>query len=206
MIHLELYETFNNKVKIGIDIDGTICNFSEGYNNLYKQYFPDKEPAINDNWFWYQQMDYNGERPQDWFNKTKAEVFGIAQPYPDAVETINNIFDVIVKPRVFNLNIITYQPTEESKQAAKDWINKCGFKFDEIIFVKNAKDKWNYADIMVDDADKVIGSKPLSKVSIKIDQLWNTKTVGDFNLRNIKALSINIIEQAINKLQNKTTL
>ena len=38
MKYLQLYETFTNKVLIGIDIDGTISNFGEAYNSLYKRY------------------------------------------------------------------------------------------------------------------------------------------------------------------------
>ena len=39
---LKYYEDYINKVSIGIDIDGTINNFGEAYNTLYKKYFPDK--------------------------------------------------------------------------------------------------------------------------------------------------------------------
>ena len=79
-------------------------------------------------------------------------------------------------------------------------------KYDDIVFVSAAKDKWKHADIMVDDADKVLGNKPLSKVAIKIEQTWNTATTGDISIPNIKALSINIMKNAIEKLKNKTTL
>jgi hypothetical protein len=205
MKYLELYETFTNKVEIGIDIDGTLCNFSDAYNNLYKTYFPDKEPALNDDWYWYQRMDYNGVKPGEWFRSKKAEVFDLAQPYPDAVNTLNNIYDFI-KTHGFTLNIVTCQQSKEAKEAAKVWIDKYGFKYDDIIFVDASKDKWKYADIMVDDADKVVGTKPVSKVCIKIDQLWNTATNGDIDIPNIKGLTIDVIQQAISKLKNKTTL
>lgn len=205
MIHLKQFETFTNKVTIGIDIDGTICNFSDAYNDTHKKYFPNEEPVINDDWYWYRKMNYEGEDPDKWFKAKKSEFFNIALPYTDAVNTINNIYDFI-KTYGFNLNITTYQPTEESKEAARSWIDKFGFKYDEIIFVKNAKDKWNYADIMVDDADKVIGTKPLSKVAIKVEQLWNKNSEGDFNIPNIKSLTIDLIKQAIGKLKNKTTI
>lgn len=204
MRHLQKFETFTNKVVIGIDIDGTINNFSDAYNNLYKTYFPDKEPAINDDWFWYQKMDYNGVKPGEWFRSKKAETFEMSQPYPDAVVTVNNIYDFI-KTYGYILNIVTNQPTPESKEAAKKWLEKYGFKYDNIIFVDAAKDKWNHADIMVDDADKVIGTKPLSKICIKIDQPWNTKTEGDINIPSIKGLTIDVVKLAISKLKNNTT-
>lgn len=205
MKYLKLYETFKNKAIIGIDIDGTICNFSDAYNALYKRYFPDKEPLINNDWYWYQKMDYNGQNPDTWMREKKAEIFTIAQPYPDAVITINNIYDFI-KTYGFTLNIVTLQQTEAAKIAAKKWIDDHGFKYDDIIFVNAAKDKWNHADIMVDDSEKVIGNKPLSKVSIKINQLWNHNTNGDIDISNIKGLTIDTIKHAIDKLKNKPML
>jgi len=202
MKHLILFETFTNKITIGIDIDGTINNFFDGYNLLYKRYFPDKEIVnITDDWFWYQKMDYNGENGRKWFNEHKAEVFEISQPYSGAVESVNNIYD-FAKSYGFTLNIVTNQPTEASQVAAKEWLDKYGFKYDNIIYSETSKDKWKYADIMVDDADKVIGVKPLSKVSIKIDQPYN-KAESDFTIPNIKSLTIDIIKQAMAKLKNK---
>lgn len=205
MIYLKKFENFSKKITIGIDIDGTINNFTEAYNKLYKNYFPDKDPLEATDWGWYQRMDYNGEDPRKWFKIKKAETFDISLPYDGAVNTINTIYD-FVKSYGYTLNIVTNQVTEEAKQKSKIWLDKFGFKYDDIIFVDAAKDKWKFVDIMVDDADKVIGTKPLSKVSIKIIQKWNENTEGDFNIFSIKDLSINIIKLAINKVNNKIVI
>jgi len=205
MKYLEIYETFTNKVVIGIDIDGTISNFAESYNILFKKYFPNNEVFIADDWYWYRKMNYDGADPDKWFKSKKAETFDLAQPFPGAVNNINNIYEFI-KTHGHTLDIVTNQITPESKTEAKVWLDKYGFKYDNLVFVDAAKDKWKYADIMVDDADKVINSKPLSKVSIKIEQLWNIHDKGDFNIPSISALSIDLIQQAISKLKNNTTL
>jgi len=205
MKHLIFYETFTNKVIIGIDIDGTINDFFNGYNLLYKKYFPEKKIPDADDWYWYKKLDYNGIDGRKWFNQHKAEVFEISQPYPGAVDAINNIYELI-KSYGFTLNIVTNQPTPDSQIAAQKWLQKYGFKYDNLIFSETSKDKWKYADIMVDDADKVIGVKPLSKVSIKIEQPYNIHTESDFNIPNIKALNISLIKQAIDKVKNKTTI
>ena len=196
-------ESLDKKVTIGVDIDGTINNFGDAYNTLFKRYFPDNEVFINDDWYWYKKMNYNGKDPQKWFKQKKAETFDISQPYENAVNTINNIYDFI-KTHGHTLNIVTNQVTEEAREKAKIWLDHFGFKYDDIIFVNAAKDKWKYADIMIDDADKVLNNKPLSKVSIKIVQLWNEKSVGDFNIPNIGSLTIDITQKAINKFINKS--
>ena len=198
-------ETFTNKLTIGIDIDGTINNFVEGYNSLYKKYFPDDETTSTDDWYWYKNMNYNGEDPKKWFNSKKSETFDLSQPYPNAVNIVNNLYDML-KSHNFNLNIITYQPTNESKNAAKKWLDRFDFKYDQLICVDSSKDKWKYADILIDDAADVIGSKPLSKVSIKIEHPYNSDVDGDFNIPNIENLTINLMKNAISKVKNKTTL
>lgn len=206
MKYLKYYETFTNKVIIGVDIDGTINDFFNGFNLLYKKYFPEKEALTGeDEWYWYRKMDYDGVEPVKWFREHKSEIFDISQPYPDAVTTINNIYD-FAKSYGFTFNIVTHQPTEDSKDAAEKWLQKCGFKYDGITFTNSSKEKWNFVDIMIDDAEKVLNSKPLSKISIKIVQPYNINTAADFTIQNIKGLTIDLVKQAIAKLKNKTTL
>jgi hypothetical protein len=106
----------------------------------------------------------------------------------------------------FTMNIVTNQPTEDSKVAAEKWLQQFGFQYDNLIFSESSQDKWKYADIMVDDADKVIAVKPLSKISIKIEQPYNVETEADFSIPNIKALTIDLVKSAISKLKNKTTV
>lgn len=203
-----LLESNKDNIVVGVDVDGTINNFADAYNELYKKYFPNEEVYPVDNWYWYMKMNYGGindKEKQKWFKNIKAETFDVSKIYPNAVITINNIYDFI-KSKGFKMNIVTNQVTQESRDKCKIWLDNYGFKYDEIIFVDSAKDKWKYADIMIDDADKVLNSKPLSKVSIKIEQLWNEGVDADFIIPNISSLTINIIQKAIDKLKLKNTL
>ncbi len=196
-----LNESNIDNIVIGIDIDGTINNFADAYNKTYKKYFTDNEVFEVDDWFWYKKMDYGEHDVDKWFREKKAETFNISQPYPDAVVTINNIYD-FVKNQGCTLKIVTHQPTKESNYAAIFWLDEKGFKYDDIVFVNSPVDKWKHVDIMVDDADKVIGSKPLDKVAIRIEQPWND-IEGDFNIPNIKSLTINLMKEAIDKVKQK---
>lgn len=201
-------EALINKIVIGVDVDGTINDFHTAYNIIYKRYFPDSDVFEPDDWYWYKKMDYNGLsdiEKQKWFKNAKAETFDISKPYANAVTTINNIYDFI-KSHGHTLNIVTNQVTQEAKDKVKIWLDEYGFKYDDLIFVDAAKDKWKFADIMIDDAEKVINNKPLSKVSIKIDKKWNEGIMGDFNIPNIDSLTIQLIQTAISKFEDKNTI
>ena len=186
----------------GIDIDGTINNFSEGYNTLYKMYFPDKEIIPVTDWYWYQKLDYNGEKPRKWFDAKKHEMLSISKPFPGAVEAIDKIYKYI-KDNGMQLKIVSQQPNELSKVEAEKWLKKYGFIYDELIFAETSKSKWNNADIMVDDAEKVIIFAPENKVSIKVEQVWNEGVPSDLSIKDITKLTPVVVDTAIAKLKNK---
>ncbi len=43
---------------------------------LYIKDISDKA-LINNDWYWYQKMDYNGQNPDTWMREKKAEIFTI---------------------------------------------------------------------------------------------------------------------------------
>jgi hypothetical protein len=200
MKHLKLFETFTNNIVIGIDIDGTINNMVDAYNDMYSKYFPNNKVFKADMWDWYQQMEYGDSDAKQWFNSHKAEVFDTCQPYPGAVYTIGKIYD-FVKSLGYTLNIVTNQPTPEAKVAAKKWLDKNGFKYDDVNFADPSSAKWNYADIMVDDGLKVLKSKPADKVTIKIMQLWNKDLNSNFEISSINSLTPELLQKAIDQYE-----
>lgn len=192
------------KIKFGVDVDGTMNNFGEGFNNLYKKYFPDKTPEPVDDWYWYRRMDYNGCDPDEWFDDHKHEICQISQPYQDAIETVNKAYNYI-KSLGGDMIVVTFQPTEKSIEETKNWLDRFGVLRDDIVFSRSARQKWDHADIMIDDADKVIKNKPDSKVCIKIKQFWNETRETDFNLNDITGLTLQVVDQAIRLLETRQT-
>lgn len=112
------------------------------------------------------------------------------------IVSLNNVYDFI-KTYGFILNILS----PESKKDAKLWLDKNEYKYDDIIFVDNVKDKWETSDIVIDDNIHVINSKPLSKVCIKKSTVDNINSLTDINVPSIKYLTISIIKTAISKLK-----
>jgi len=204
MKRIKLFENFDENmiIKVGIDIDGTINNMVDAYNELYQKYFPNNKVYKADIWDWYQQMEYDGENPKEWFESHKAEVFETCKPYPGAVNTISKIYDY-VKSQGYDLYIVTNQPTPEAKVAAQIWLDENGFQYDKVFFAEQSAGKWKYADIMIDDGIKVLNGKPDDKVSIKVSHPWNDKCHSDFLIHNITELTVDLIKEAIEKFIEK---
>lgn len=200
MLYIKRFESFNSKIIIGVDIDGTLYDFISSYNVLYKRYFPEKNINTDCTWDWYKKMDYNGVDPKKWMELKKSEIFQISKPYANTAVTLNNIYDFI-KSYGYDLYFITLQPNEDSKLESKKWLDNFGFKYDDIIYVDISKDKWKFADILIDDSPLVLGSKPLNKISIKIEHDYNSEIDGDFNINNINNLNIDFIKKAISKIK-----
>lgn len=204
MKRIKIFENFNESitVKIGIDIDGTINNMVDAYNAMYQKYFPNNKVYKAEIWDWYRQMDYDGEDAKKWFESHKAEVFDTCKPYSGAVDTISKIYDY-VKSQGHDLYIVTNQPTPEAKTAAKIWLDENGFQYDKIFFADQSANKWEYADIMIDDGIKVLNAKPDNKISIKVSHPWNDKNNSDFLIHDIIELTVGLIKEAIEKFLEK---
>jgi len=186
-------------------VDGVLNNFCKGFNAVYKRYFP-KNPTIPsddiDDWNFWQTYDYNGEDPGAWFFKTKHLGFRVSKPYLGAVETINIIHDYCKKNHII-LKIVTNQTTKKSQEDCIIWLDKYGFTYDEIVFPRRTREKWENCDVLVDDGPPVLDQKPDNKVSIKVIQKYNLNSKGDFSINSISELTPALVEKAFEKL-NKT--
>jgi len=189
---------------LGIDLDGVLNDFTEGFNIVYRKYFPYNyyvpTKEIND-WTWYHGLDYNGEDPDKWFFDHKHEGWLVSEPYPGAIDTMKSIYRYTQNNGIL-LRIVSQQIGENAQRGAIDWMKKYGIKYDDIAFPKRSKEKWNNAHIMVDDSPHVLSYKPDDKVSIKVIQKWNRGIGADFQIRDITYLSPRLVEDAFEKLKH----
>ena len=199
---IKKFETYSSERILGIDVDGVLNNFCKGFNAVYKRYFP-KNPTIPsddiDDWNFWQTYDYNGEDPGSWFFKTKHLGFRASKPYIGAAETINIIHDYCKKNNIM-LKIVTNQPTKRSQEECLVWLDKYGFNYDDIVFPRRTKEKWEYCDVLIDDGPPVLDQKPDNKVSIKVIQKYNLNSKGDFNINSISELTPGLVGKAFEKL------
>lgn len=198
----EQYSQMEEKV-LGVDLDGVLNNFTEGFNIIYKRYFPNSEivPAEDiDDWNWYEKLNYDGQDPQVWFNEHKHETWYVSLPYPGAVDAMRNVYEYTQMEGII-LRIVTMQPTEQAKKEAVKWLTKYGIKYDDIAFVNRSKEKWDNAQVQVDDSPGVLSAKPRDRVGIKVETKYNTMVDSDFSISDITLLTPDLLDIAFKKLK-----
>jgi hypothetical protein len=203
---IKTFEKFSHlhEYVLGVDLDGVLSNFTKSYNIIYKRYFPNNKivPWQNiDNWDWHFKLDFDGKKPFDWFLEHKAEMWTVATPYDGAIETMDRIYEYTQDNGIL-LRIVTSQLTREAEEASVKWLNKHHIKYDDIAFTYRSKEKWDNADVLVDDGPPILACKPDNKISIKIIQKYNDGVDGDYNISSIKLLSPELVNEAFRKLEN----
>ena len=203
---IKTFEKFSQEERIlGVDLDGVLNNFTEGYNVVYKKHFPDYDIVPSekvDDWNWWIKYNYDEEKNKfKWFKDHKAETWHHSKPYPGAIESIKTIYQWTQKEGII-LKIVTMQLKEDAEREAIKWLTKYGVEYDDISFAKRSSDKWDAADIMIDDGPSILECKPFDRVSIKVNQLYNIGIRADFNVDSMMDLTPYIVKKAFEKLNN----
>jgi len=204
MKHLKEIDAFekwrNNKsIVLGIDIDGVQNNFTQGFYDVYQNYFPDKPvERVANRWQFYDDLDFDGEDARVFFKRTKSETWDYSKPFDGVSKAMKHIYQWC-KNNNITLKIITSQPTPEAKEGAIEWLKSVGVQYDDIVFTKGRL-KFDFCDIMIDDSHKVLNVKPENKVSIKINRNWNTDIESDFDFDELKYISNSDLDNALELL------
>jgi len=186
-----------NDVVLGVDIDGVQNDFVQGFFDVYQKYFPDeKVTPVANKWYFYEDLNYNGEDPTKFFVRTKGETWLYSKPFDGVSKAMKRIYQWC-KDNNITMKIVTSQPTDEAKTGAIKWLKDNNIEYDEIVFEKSGK-KFQHCDILVDDSHKVLNAKPNNKVSIKVNRKWNTDIKSDINVNDLKYLTNSILDDALN--------
>jgi len=210
-MNIKTFEQFSEAEEkiLGMDLDGVLNNFIGGFNAVYKKHFPDGSNVIDPDkvfdWNWWMEFNYGDQNPFEWFKNQKAETWLYSNPFRGAIETMKTIYTYTQNNGII-LIVVTSQMTKEAEKMAVDWLRKHDIKYDDISFVYRSKDKWDHADVMVDDSPYVLNSKPKNRVSIKLNQNYNIGVKADFNVDSIRYLTPYIIKKAFEKYENIRTI
>lgn len=107
------------------------------------------------------------------YEKCALEIFGYADEIPGAMDIVNNL--MIENPEVEF--IIMSRELGLSIPSTFFFLSKTSCMCQNIRFVTDYKDHWDYVDVLVTDHPDVINSKPDGKVCIVVDKEYNKKVV-----------------------------
>ena len=107
------------------------------------------------------------------YEKCALEIFGYAAEIPGAMDIVNNLMleypdvEFIIMSRELGLSI----------PSTFFFLSKTSSMCQNIRFVSEYEDHWDYVDVLVTDHPDVINSKPENKTCVVVDKEYNNKVV-----------------------------
>ena len=201
-------------MKIGIDINDVLRNFTMNYAKYYKQGYnhefdyDDLELWTNDiealypfkNKFTYQKFTYEdfafelyGACPSCELQLSEQFNEWVTKTIP-GLDLDEKVDLVIVSPFEYGLSI----------SSTYFFLSKIACKVRNVMFPTDSMDIWNECDVVVTADPRLLEIRPDNKVSIKINQEYNKHCVSDFSYDSMKEFVSNEdnIKQAIEKRKN----
>lgn len=116
------------------------------------------------------------------------QIFGAAEEYPGAMDTINKIQFIGLNSGLFDVILLS---THKSKaiSATYSFLGKHQSRIRKVQFVGSDSEKWNHCDAMVDIMPATFQTKPEGKISIKINHLFNQWDKADYSYDSVKEIS-----------------
>lgn len=127
------------------------------------------------------------EEYEKFFQEYAFELFGTSGQFPRAFDTANRLQNFGKATNMFEV-ILLIKGTDKIVSSTYHFLAKCGCKTENVRFVENHIDKWNYCDVLIDDAPESFESKPQGKKSIKISHLYNSYNDADYSFDNASDL------------------
>ena len=127
------------------------------------------------------------EQFENFFQEYAFELFAMAGQFPRSFDGANRLQNFGKFNGLFN-TILLVKGVDKITSATYSFLGKSGCKIENIRFVENDSDKWDYCDVLIDDSPESFQSKPEGKTSIKISHPYNTYGDVDYSFENINAV------------------
>ncbi len=136
-------------LRLGIDLDGVVADFTSGWISRYNQEFDAEiDPASVTFWDGIHKLTHFADMAEFWHWSSDvdgASIFRHLEPYDGAIEALNTLFD-----EGHEIVILTHKP----RFAISDtfaWLAEHGLKSREVHLIER---KWDIdCDLYIDDAD-----------------------------------------------------
>ena len=175
-----------DKIRISVDLDGTIRNFTRAFNVVYNKLILasgstaqvpiDHEPTV------YSIADdplYKPNIVKQVFNEHMAEAITIAGAYPGALQFVQKLAAIPGTEYTFT----THALSKAAKKASYSWVYReqnflAAENWNGIIFC--VEDRYKYGDILIDDkTDNLNAAQQHKVIPICVARAWNEDFKGE---------------------------
>ena len=128
-----------------------------------------------------------GELNKFMYVDSALEIFGHAGEVKlNSIEHLNQLHNIIED--MGHTPIVISKELNNSKPATLFFLSKFSSKINNIIFVRDFKDKWDHVDILITASPTTLESKPGDKISVKVINTYNKNCNSDFTIVDLKEL------------------
>ncbi len=184
-------------MRVGITIDGVIRDFITKFESVYDRYYPieieEGEELTKreiDSLNLLNHFEFKGgleELNKFLYVDSSLEIFGHAGEVKlNSVEHLNQLHNIIED--MGHTPIVISKELNNSKPATLFFLSKLSAKVNNIIFVREYEQKWDYVDVLITASPDTLNSKPNDKISIKVINHYNKNCDSDYTIIDLKEI------------------
>jgi hypothetical protein len=184
-------------MRVGITIDGVIRDFITKFESVYDRYYPieieegEELPKREiDSLNLLDHFEFKGgleELNKFLYVDSSLEIFGHAGEVKlNSVEHLNQLHNIIED--MGHTPIVISKELSNSKPATLFFLSKLSAKVNNIIFVREYEQKWDYVDVLITASPDTLNSKPNDKISIKVINHYNKNCDSDYTIIDLKEI------------------
>jgi 5'(3')-deoxyribonucleotidase len=169
-------------MRLGIDLDGVVANFNQGWVDLYNRQFG-THLTLEDSERWEAMIEEAHFEDMDQFWEWAADIAGHSlfwhlEPYPGAIEALRDL-----DAKGHQIVILTFKP-EYAVEDTYEWIRRHGIPTNEVHILE---EKWLVdCDVYLDDGPHVlpdlVANRPNDTVCRYV-RPWNHPVPGAMDVR-----------------------
>jgi hypothetical protein len=116
------------------------------------------------------------------------QIFGSASQFPRAMDSVNFIQSFGEVNNLYE-TVLLSKEKDQGVMSTLHFLAKVGCKIKNIKFVPDHINKWDCADVIIDDCPIVFENVPKDKISIKINHMYNKWSEANYSFNSINEVN-----------------
>lgn len=191
-------------MKIGITLNEVLRDFIGQLSYTYDKYIETtgiKEDDVKTfDLIKYFPFDTTDDLNNFLYSECALEIFGHADQLHENIMSVFNAFLMDIEDEEEHEIIITSREAIKSIPATNFFLSKLGCRAKHCKWVSNYEDKWEMVDVLITANPKALESKPVGKISVKVNASYNKDVKADYEIDSIMDFIKN--EDLRNKILN----